>query len=97
MEFRFRRNEENPSSSFSYSPPPPSSSTSTYFTEQALRMGYFSNGIKRTYFVRNSDRMREAIQIELEKERIREEIIAAEILRKRALEAELRRGMALEI
>ncbi|THG04336.1 hypothetical protein TEA_011048 [Camellia sinensis var. sinensis] len=46
-------------------------------------------------FIRNPSNVREAIQRELEKERIREEIIATEIVRKRMLEAELRREMAL--
>lgn len=40
--------------------------------------------------------MREAIQRELEKERIREEIIAREIARRRLLEAEVRRELLME-
>ena len=40
--------------------------------------------------------MREAIQRELEKERIREEIIAREIARRRILEAEVRRELLME-
>lgn len=47
-------------------------------------------------FRNNPNDMREAIQRELEKERIREEIIASEISRKRVLEAEVRRELMME-
>ncbi|GFS38980.1 hypothetical protein Acr_00g0060640 [Actinidia rufa] len=45
---------------------------------------------------RNPSDVRESILREMEKERIREEIIAAEIARKQLLEAEVRREMMLE-
>ncbi|XP_059635714.1 uncharacterized protein LOC132277889 isoform X2 [Cornus florida] len=61
-----------------------SSSSMSFFTEQALRAGYRRNDV------------REAILREIEKERIREEIIAEEISRKRLLEAEVRREMLME-
>lgn len=44
----------------------------------------------------NPSDIREAIQRELEKERIREEIIAREIARRRILEAEVRRELMME-
>lgn len=47
-------------------------------------------------FLGNPFDVREAIRRELEKERIREEIIAGEIERKRALEAEVRMEMMME-
>lgn len=77
-------------------PPFPPSSYS-YFTEQAIRAGYMgpSRGRVPENF-QNPVYTREAIQRELEKERIREEIIATEIARRRALEAEVRREMMLE-
>lgn len=40
--------------------------------------------------------LREAIQVELEKERIRREVIMSEIARRRLLEAEVRRGLMME-
>ncbi|KAI3904704.1 hypothetical protein MKW98_014884 [Papaver atlanticum] len=67
---------------------PPSSSTNTYFTEQASSMGY---EIPRADLMRDSVHLREAIEIELEKERIRQEIIEAEIIRRKVIEAELER------
>ncbi|RZC70982.1 hypothetical protein C5167_034172 [Papaver somniferum] len=63
---------------------PPPNSTSTYFTEQASSMGY---DIPRADFMN----LREAIEIELEKERIRQETIEAEIIRRKVIEAELER------
>ncbi|XP_057508484.1 uncharacterized protein LOC130791363 [Actinidia eriantha] len=75
----------------------PSSSSMSYFTEQAIRAGYSGPNFGRaSEFFRNPSDVREAIQRELEKERIREEIIAAEIARKRMLEEEVRREMMLE-
>ncbi|PIA45888.1 hypothetical protein AQUCO_01600262v1 [Aquilegia coerulea] len=44
----------------------------------------------------NSDPLRESMQREWEKERIREQIIASEMMRRRELEAEVRRELAME-
>ncbi|KAF8393014.1 hypothetical protein HHK36_021255 [Tetracentron sinense] len=87
MEFRFRADDDRTSTYFS----PPLSDA-----EQALRAGYISDGIGRNDFVRNPIDVREVILRELERERIREEIIAAEIVRKRALEAEVRTELLIE-
>ncbi|KAK9098162.1 hypothetical protein Syun_025207 [Stephania yunnanensis] len=65
----------------------PTSATNSYFTEQALRVGLMGGEIKRVDF---------AIQRQIEKERIRQEIIAAEIIRRRELEMEVRRELAME-
>ncbi|CAL5399536.1 unnamed protein product [Camellia sinensis] len=94
MEFKFRAIDEQAST---YLPPPSSSSSSiSYFTEQALR-GYSGPDFGRpAEFFRNPNDVREAIQRELEKQRIREEIVAGEIARKRLLEAEVRREMLME-
>ncbi|CAL5341182.1 unnamed protein product [Camellia sinensis] len=94
MEFKFRAIDEQAST---YLPPPSSSSSSiSYFTEQALR-GYSGPDFGRpAEFFRNRNDVREAIQRELEKQRIREEIVAGEIARKRLLEAEVRREMLME-
>ncbi|KAI3990640.1 hypothetical protein MKX01_022940 [Papaver californicum] len=73
---------------------PPSSSTSTYFTEQALIMGY---DIPRADLMRDSIQLREAIEIELEKERIRQDIIEAQIIRRKVIEAELERQKIREL
>ncbi|GMP63970.1 hypothetical protein CsSME_00025444 [Camellia sinensis var. sinensis] len=95
MEFKFRAIDEQAST---YLPPPSSSSSSiSYFTEQALRAGYSGPDFGRpAEFFRNPNDVREAIQRELEKQRIREEIVAGEIARKRLLEAEVRREMLME-
>ncbi|THF97320.1 hypothetical protein TEA_013075 [Camellia sinensis var. sinensis] len=91
MEFKFRAIDEQAST---YLPPPSSSSSSiSYFTEQALRGPDFGRPAE---FFRNPNDVREAIQRELEKQRIREEIVAGEIARKRLLEAEVRREMLME-
>ncbi|MCL7036304.1 hypothetical protein MKW94_022423 [Papaver nudicaule] len=94
MDFRFRPEDRNYSSPYFF--PPNSHNNNCYFTEQAMRAGYFNNGFIRTDFFNNSDPVTEAIQRQAEKERIREEIIAADLIRKRALEAEVRREMAME-
>ncbi|KAI3897588.1 hypothetical protein MKX03_020847 [Papaver bracteatum] len=91
MDFRFRPENRNaPSHPYFF---PPDSHNNNYFTEQAMRAGYFNNGI-----ISDSNPVRdEAIQREIEKRRIREEIIAAELIRsRRELEAEVRREMAME-
>ncbi|XP_057514490.1 uncharacterized protein LOC130796196 [Actinidia eriantha] len=91
MEFKFRAIDGQ---SPQYIPP---SSSMSYFTGQAIRAGYSGLNFGRTgEFFRNPIDVREGIQRELEKERIREEIIAAEIARKSMLEAEVRREMMLE-
>ncbi|RZC86786.1 hypothetical protein C5167_030139 [Papaver somniferum] len=76
MDFRFRPDNRNaPSPPYFF---PPNSHNNNYFTEQATRASYFNNGIIRRDFFSDSDPVREeAIQREIEKRRIREEIIAA--------------------
>ncbi|XXG58707.1 hypothetical protein AAC387_Pa04g0948 [Persea americana] len=92
MEFKFRAGEDRPSSYLAPSP------TDAYFTTQALRAGYLGANLQRPDPLQNPMMIlsREAVLRELEKERIREEIIAAEILRKRELEEEVRREVAYE-
>ncbi|GFY80967.1 hypothetical protein Acr_01g0007760 [Actinidia rufa] len=91
MEFKFRAIDKQAST---YSPP---SSSTSYFAEQALRVGYSGPNSERSVeLFRNPRDVRESILREMEKERIREEIIAAKIARKRLLEAEVRREMMLE-
>ncbi|XP_059662840.1 uncharacterized protein LOC132308687 [Cornus florida] len=88
MEFKFRAIDEQASTYLHYS------STMSYFTEQALRAGYRSNDFGRANdFFRNPSNYGEAMILrEIERERIREEIMAAEMGRKRLLvEAEVRR------
>ncbi|XP_060171762.1 uncharacterized protein LOC132602950 isoform X2 [Lycium barbarum] len=74
------------------------SSTLTYFTQQAMRAGYvaphFEN--KLGHIQHQPANMHEAIRREVEKERIREEIIAEEIARRRMLEFEVRRELMME-
>ncbi|KAK9130347.1 hypothetical protein Sjap_010834 [Stephania japonica] len=76
----------------------PTSAPSSYFTEQALRAGFMGNEIRRVDFGAGGDHLRVdfAIQRQIEKERIRQEIIAAEIIRRRELEMEVRRELAME-
>ncbi|KAI3897586.1 hypothetical protein MKX03_020845 [Papaver bracteatum] len=95
MDFRFPPENRNaPSPPYFF---PPNSHNNNYFTEQAMRAGYFNNGIIRRDFFSDSNPVREEeIQREIEKRRIREEIIAAELIRRRELEAEVRREMAME-
>ncbi|MCE0480828.1 hypothetical protein HAX54_037974 [Datura stramonium] len=70
----------------------------TYFTQQALRAGYvaphFEN--KLDHIQHQPANMREAIRREIEKEHIREEIIAEEFARRRMLEFEVRRELMME-
>lgn len=79
----------------------PSSSTYTYFREQAIRVGSHSGNFGGGGHVgpgmnRGHSEMREAIQREREKDRIRAEIIAEEMARKRILEAEVRNELMME-
>ncbi|KAI3801710.1 hypothetical protein L1987_29823 [Smallanthus sonchifolius] len=69
------------------------SSTFSIFTKQAIPAGYpneHSDKLRRRF------EMTEAIRRELEKERIREEIIAEEVARRRVLEAEVRNELMIE-
>ncbi|XP_055822926.1 uncharacterized protein LOC129891553 [Solanum dulcamara] len=82
-------------------PPPPMShfSTPTYFTQQAIRAGYveppqFEN--KLDHIHHQPVNMREAIMREIEKESIREKIIAEEIARRRMPEFDVRRELMME-
>ncbi|KAF5177807.1 hypothetical protein FRX31_032612 [Thalictrum thalictroides] len=52
--------------------------------------------LRRPELMMNSDPLRESMQREWEKERIREQIIASEYMRRRELEAEVRRELAME-
>ncbi|XP_043696277.1 uncharacterized protein LOC122646739 [Telopea speciosissima] len=88
MEFKLRGDEDKTSTYFSSS-----GSIDGYFTEQALRAGYITGDMVKSDFVRNPMNVRAAIQREFEKEKIRDEIIAAE---RRALEMEVRRELLLE-
>ncbi|KAI3782081.1 hypothetical protein L2E82_12113 [Cichorium intybus] len=77
-----------------------SSSPYTYFTEQASRGGFssgtFSGGHGGPEMFRGGFDMRDAIRWEVEKERIRAEIIAEEMARKRILEEEVRHELMME-
>ncbi|XP_042486437.1 uncharacterized protein LOC122066659, partial [Macadamia integrifolia] len=90
MEFKLRGggDEDRASTYFSSS-----GCSDGYFTEQALRAGYITGDMVKDDFVRNPMNVRASIQRELEKQRIREEIIAAE---RRALEMEVRRELLME-
>lgn len=70
----------------------------TYFTQQAIRAGYvaphFEN--KLHHIQHQPANMHEAIWREFEKERIREEIIAEDMARRRMLEIEVRRELMME-
>ncbi|KAL6973817.1 hypothetical protein U1Q18_028001 [Sarracenia purpurea var. burkii] len=92
MEFKFR-SIDGQALSTNTSP----SSSMSYFAEQALRAGYSGPDFERTTdLVRSSSHVREAVRRELEKQQIREEIIAEEMARRRVLEAEVRRELSLE-
>ncbi|KAF3958014.1 hypothetical protein CMV_017027 [Castanea mollissima] len=98
MEFKFRAVDDRPPP-----PPPPhptAPSTSNYVSKQALRV---SAGFSTTNPRPNleqiqipNDTQEAIVQRELEKAQIREEIIAAEITRRRLLEAEVRRELMIE-
>ncbi|KAF5445681.1 hypothetical protein F2P56_034717 [Juglans regia] len=91
MEFKFRAVDDRQPLYCS-----PSSSLS-YFTDQAWRAGLSSTDRKSSQEqMRNPNDVREAIQREIEKERIREEIIVADIARRRLLEEEVRREVMME-
>ncbi|KAI3941888.1 hypothetical protein MKW98_009098 [Papaver atlanticum] len=86
MELRFHSDDNGSSSGF------PISSNNNFFAEQG---GYGMNGARISELMRNSNSV-ELFQREVEKRRIREEIIAAEIIRRQTLEAEVRRELAME-
>ncbi|KAI3927169.1 hypothetical protein MKW92_049032 [Papaver armeniacum] len=68
MDFTFRPENRNAPTPPYFSPP--NSHDNNYFTEQAMRAGYFNNGIIRRDFFSNSDHVREeAIQREIEKKK----------------------------
>ncbi|KAJ9162953.1 hypothetical protein P3X46_022683 [Hevea brasiliensis] len=86
MEFKFRAVDGKPPTLFS------SSSTLGYFSEEAFRANYPNIDPRQ-----NPELMRnQTLQCEIEKQRIREEIIAKEIARRRVLEAEVRRELMME-
>nr|DAD45315.1 TPA_asm: hypothetical protein HUJ06_003545 [Nelumbo nucifera] len=89
MEFRYQPVEDRPSTFFS------STTTNSYFTEQALRVGLISDN-RSNEVVRDAVGVREAVNRELEKERIRAELIAAEVARRRVLEVEVRMELQME-
>ncbi|KAI3771886.1 hypothetical protein L6452_03057 [Arctium lappa] len=79
----------------------PSSSTYTYFREQAIRVGsqsgnFGGGGHVGPGIFRGASEMKEALEREREKEKIRAEIIAEEMARKRILEAEVRNELMME-
>ncbi|XP_049359729.1 uncharacterized protein LOC125824401 isoform X2 [Solanum verrucosum] len=90
--------------SYAQHPQPPMSYTQlpslTYFSQQAIRVsaGYmapqFEN--KLDHIQNQPANMREAIWREIEKEKMKEEIIAEEIARRRMLELEVRRELMME-
>ncbi|XXG64577.1 hypothetical protein AAC387_Pa05g2484 [Persea americana] len=86
MEFKYRAGEDP---SFSFDP---------YLTSiQSIRGGILGGEARRPDMLRGPMMSaREALRRELEKDRIREEILAREILRRRELEEEVRREMAFE-
>ncbi|GLT43683.1 hypothetical protein SLA2020_176170 [Shorea laevis] len=87
MEFKFRAVDDRP--------PPYMSPSATlgYFPDLAFRAGY-SHGFDNVQIPIDT---REAIYLrEMEKQRIREDIIAEEITRRRVLEAEVRRELMVE-
>ncbi|KAI3906265.1 hypothetical protein MKW92_009157 [Papaver armeniacum] len=86
MELRFHSDDNGSSSGF------PISSNNNFFTEQG---GYGMNGARISELMRNPNSV-ELFHREVEKRRIREEIIAAEIIRRQTLEAEVRRELAME-
>ncbi|KAK2646804.1 hypothetical protein Ddye_021999 [Dipteronia dyeriana] len=88
MEFKFRAGDDRPPPS---NLPAPSSSTMSFISEQALRANYSSD----PNFIRSQIEMY-TIQREIEKEKIRLEIIAAENVRRRLLEEEVRRELMME-
>ncbi|KAK3189740.1 hypothetical protein Dsin_029301 [Dipteronia sinensis] len=87
MEFKFRAGDDRPPPNL----PASSSSTMTFISEQALRANYSSD----PNFIRSQIEMY-TIQREIEKEKIRLEIIAAENVRRRLLEEEVRRELMME-
>ncbi|KAH9654361.1 c2h2-type domain-containing protein [Citrus sinensis] len=89
MEFKFRAIDERTTPC--RSSPSPSSHSLSYFSEQALRVNYSMD----PNFMHNP-RDFYTIQREIEKERIRHEIITAENLRRRLLEEEVRRELMME-
>ncbi|KAB1211963.1 hypothetical protein CJ030_MR5G023729 [Morella rubra] len=97
MEFRFRAVDDRQPM---YRSP---ASIASHFTDQALRGNpMVSAGLSTMDLrpnpeqMRNPNDFREAIQWELEKDRIREEILVAEIVRRRVIEAEVRRELMME-
>ncbi|CAK9168866.1 unnamed protein product [Ilex paraguariensis] len=91
MEFKYRAIDEQASAPYL----PNQSSSFSYFAGQAVRAGYSSTNFRGAHeFFPNH--VGEVVQREIEKQRIREEIIATEIVRKRILEAEVRREMQME-
>ncbi|XP_019453546.1 PREDICTED: uncharacterized protein LOC109355062 isoform X3 [Lupinus angustifolius] len=91
MEFKFRALDEAP-------PPPPITTayptTVTYISHRSLR-GMIPSP-RHNSFPMPMNSTRETLRRELEKEQIRREIIAGEIERRRELEEEVRRELALE-
>ncbi|KAL5772928.1 hypothetical protein ACOSQ2_012852 [Xanthoceras sorbifolium] len=86
MEFKFRAGDDRPPPNLSAS-----SSSMSFFSEQALRANYSTD----PNFIRSQIEMY-TIQREIEKEKIRLEIIAAENVRRRLLEEEVRRELMME-
>ncbi|KAI3866889.1 hypothetical protein MKX03_027122 [Papaver bracteatum] len=86
MELRFHSDDNGSSSGF------PISSNNNFFAEQG---GYGMNGARISELMRNPNSV-ELFHREVEKRRIREEIIAAQIIRRQTLEAEVRRELAME-
>ncbi|XP_042507779.1 cylicin-2-like [Macadamia integrifolia] len=89
----FNQRVDNDKASTYFASASASASGDGYFTEQALRVGYISSDMVKNDPLRNPTNVGASIQREIEKERIREEIMAEE---RRALEIEVRRELLLE-
>ncbi|XP_056692552.1 uncharacterized protein [Spinacia oleracea] len=107
MDFKFRSVDERSSNFFPSAPNLPNHTVNniSYFTHQAIRAGFTSPDPRHREFNGNPNPnrantypkdIRESIQRELEKEKIRAEIIAEEVYRRRILEEEVRREMMFE-
>ncbi|KAK4337688.1 hypothetical protein RND71_042175 [Anisodus tanguticus] len=103
MDYKYKRSvneQQQQPPPMSYTQHQRQSSTLTYFTQQAIRV---SAGYAAPHFENSLDHiqhqpaiMHETIRRVIEKERIREEIIAEEIARRRMLEFEVRRELMME-
>ncbi|CAN6450348.1 unnamed protein product [Victoria cruziana] len=71
------------------------SSSGSFFTNEAIRAGYITSGLAGSHLIGRRLSSRDALRWEIEKDRIRAEMVA-DIIRRRQLEEEVRRELALE-